>query len=313
MPPFLLCLALAATPLAAQTPPPPVAPDTGRTDVLVLDHLFQTGLDDRPKVFLQKDAVYRAEFDYPGVQLELYTAPGSQPPYALVVDRELDPENRITYEIYPSADEDVEFRVIDGPSGGATHLKLFRDARATRHRSAVIHSPGWAIGLEVQAGLHTGYAGDTTLGTGGSSVEACLSFRAGPALNNDVSGCAFGIEFESNVSQFRLTYFFIEPRFRLFGARPVTGKAATEGGMLIRGALGSYAQTTGAATAPPDPKLLGVGMYVSRDVDKDEKGNGWSVQASVTENIAIGAGGDRVVGYKTATFTTIKIGVDHYF
>ncbi|MGH7533464.1 MAG: hypothetical protein ACREL4_09260 [Gemmatimonadales bacterium] len=138
---ILLASVLVSGPLAAQSPTAP-APDTGGRDVLVLDHLFQTGLDDRPKVFLQKDAVYRAEFDYPGVQLELYTAPGSQPPYALVVDRELDPSNRITYEIYPTADEDVEFRVIDGPAGGATHLKLFRDARATRHLSAVIHSPG---------------------------------------------------------------------------------------------------------------------------------------------------------------------------
>ncbi|MGH7533465.1 MAG: hypothetical protein ACREL4_09265 [Gemmatimonadales bacterium] len=161
--------------------------------------------------------------------------------------------------------------------------------------------------------MHTGYAGDTTLGTGGSTLEACFSFRAGPALHNDVSGCAFGIEFQSNVTPFRLTYFFIEPRFRLFGARPVAGKATIEGGMLIRGALGSYGQTTGATVAPPDPKLLGIGMYVSRDVDKNEKGNGWAIQASLTESIAIGAGGDHVLGYKNATFTSIKVGVDHYF
>lgn len=310
---LLLCLGLTAAPVAAQAAPAAPASDTGRTDVLVLDHLFESGLLEHVPVFLQKDAVYRAEFDHPGVQLEWYTQPGDQPPYSIEVGQNLDPENRVTYEVYPSKDETVELRVVGGQPGEATHLKLYRDIRATKHRVAMVHAPGWAIGLEFQAGLHTSYAGDTAFGTGGTTLEACLSFRAGPGIASGTSGCAFGVEFQNGVSQFRLTYFYIEPRFRLFGAEPVAGHPSTEGGLLIRGALGSYAQTTGAGIAPPDPKVLGFGAYIARDIESDEKGNGWAIQGSVTYSVAMGAGGDGVLGRRNATFTSVKVGVGRYF
>jgi hypothetical protein len=311
---FLLALMLVAAPVAAQTvPPAPARPDTGRTDVLILDHLFESGLLEHVPVFLQKGAVYRAEIDHPGVELEWYTQPGDKPPYSIATDRNLDPENRITYEVYPSQDETVELRVVGGEPGEATHLRLYRDAGASTRREAIAHAPGWAVGLQVQAGLHTSYAGDTTLGTGGRVLEACLSFRAGPGVADGTSGCAFGVEFQSGVSQFTLTYFFIEPHFRVFGPTPVAGRPSTEVGLLLRGALGSFAQTTGAGVAPPDPKVIGAGVYLARDIESDEKGSGWSVLGSVTESVAFGIGGNGVTGRRNASFTSIKVGVGRYF
>ena len=310
---ILLCLALTAAPVAAQSTPTPANSNAGSTDVLVLDHLFESGLLEHVPVFLQKDAVYRAEIDHPGVELQWYTQPGDKPPYAIVTDRELDPENRITYEVYPSQDETVELRVVGGAPGEATHLRLYRDIRASKHREAIIHSPGWAIGLEVEAGLHTSYAGDTTLGTGGTAIDACLSFRSGPGFADGTSGCAFGVEFQGGVSQFRLTYFFVEPRFRLFGQSPVTGHPSTEAGLLLRGALGSFAQTTGPGIAPSDPKVIGAGIYVARDIDSDEKGDGWGMMASLSESVAFSIGGSAVAGRRNASFATLKVGVGRYF
>lgn len=309
----LMLAAVSASAQSPAAPPGPARPDTGRNDVLILDHLFESGSLEHVPVFLQKGAVYRAEFDHPGVQLELYTQPGDQPPYSLVTDRDLDPENRITYEVYPSQDETVELRVVGGEPGAATHLRLYRDRRATTHREAIAHSTGWALGLEVQGGIHSSYAGDTTLGTGGSVLEACLSFRAGPGVAAGTSGCAFGVEFQRGVSQFTLTYFFIEPRFRLFGPMPTVGRPSTEVGLLLRGATGNFAQTTGPGVAPPDPKVIGAGVYLARDIESNEKGTGWSVLGSVTESVAFGIGGNGVTGRRNANFTSITLGIGRYF
>ncbi|MFI5235428.1 MAG: hypothetical protein ACHQXA_06940 [Gemmatimonadales bacterium] len=306
-------LSLLAAPLAAQTPAPAPTKGADSTDVVVFDHLFQTGLLEHEKVFLEKGAVYRAELNYPDVQLQVYTDPGMKPPYIIATGHDLDASKRITYEVYPDQDGEVEFRVIGGEPGGATRLVLIRDYRLSRRRKAIADAPGWAIGIELQAGLHSSYAGDTAIGTGGTSIEACLSFRAGPGLAAGTSGCAFGIEWQSNVSSYRLNYFYIEPRFRLFGRREAAGKTSTEGGLLFRGAFGSFQQRNGPGTPPHDPTFLGIGAYIGRDIVADQKGDGWAVQGSVMEGFAIGIGGDQIQGRKNAHFTAFKLGVGRYF
>ena len=311
---ILPCLALlTALPLAAQSTPIHADPNGGNAEVLVLDHQFASGREEHVPVLLEKESVYRAEIDHPGAELRWYTQPGDKAPYAIVTEREVGPENRITYEIYPSQDETVEIQPVGAKPGESIHLRLYHDLRASKHRHALLHTPGWALGLEFQAGLHTAYVGDTTIGTGGSAIDACLSFRAGPGIADGTSGCAFGIELQSGVSSFRLTYFFIEPRIRVFGHPPMAGHPTTEMGLLLRGAMGSFAPTTGPGSPPSDPKLVGAGVYVARDIDSNENGHGWGMMASLSESVALGIGGNTTTGRRNATFATLKVGVGRYF
>jgi hypothetical protein len=309
-----LFVLFAALPLAAQSPAPhPESADTGKVDVLVLDHTFQSGVLERVPVFLQKDAVYRAQLDQPGVQIEVYTNPGDKPPYIISTNANLDPEHEITYEIYPFQDGSIELRVVGGPTGGATRLQLFRDVNGTRRRVALRKSHGPALGIEFETGAHSRYTGYSTVGDAGASIGACLSWHEGPGFVDRTSGCAFGVQYEDGVSSSRLLYFFIEPRVRLFGPMPQGGSGSTQAGVLLRWAFGSFSQRMGATGAPPDPNLLGLGVYVARYFPHDDNGDGWAAQVGLTSDFIYAIEHTPAGDPHPMKAVTLMLGVDRYF
>jgi hypothetical protein len=264
--------------LTAQTDaaarPGPVADSA---DVLVVDHEFTSGVGEFVRVFLQAAQVYRAELSTEDVTLELRSVRGQvQPPgvYPLLASQA--PSGGSVVELYPKVDGEYELRPIGtSPGGISTRLRLYRDIEESRRRQRVIDQPGWEIGLEVAGGYHSGFARtqDLTPGTelnSGTNLEACFAARSAPGFPR-ISMCALGLGYETQRGARDILWIYTEPRFRLLGhAR--RGKSNWELGVLFRVGLGEISKSA------VEPLILAPGVYVARQIRRDARGRGWSLQ-----------------------------------
>lgn len=250
------------------------------SDALVLDHDFSAGVGEMVRVFLQGKQVYRAELSTPDVTIAIRRRERSgQPPRVYPLVDALTPSGTSVVEIYPEQDADYELQPVSARGGGvATRLRLYRDVRASRRRTAILDEPGWEIGVEVAGGWHSGFdqrsAVSPTLqeGDAGSDLEACFAARSAPGLRR-LSLCALGFGWGSQHGARGTLWIFTEPRFRILG-RFEPGRSNWEAGVLFRFAAGSINQSSEV------PVMLAPGLYLARQVRTRPDGAGWSFQAS---------------------------------
>ena len=270
-------LAWLATGLAVGLAPPvrgaaqATAAPQDSTDVLVLDHDFTPG--EFVRVFLANGVVYRAELATADVDLTIRARRSGQPQVFVARESaERSPSGGAVYSVRPLADGEYEIRAESG-GGGVTNLKLYRDIHASRRRQAVISHPGWEIGIELTGGYHSGYSveaqGGAVAGASGLDLEGCFAARTGPGVGRLLSGCAFGVGYHDRGSAGRVLWFFMEPRVRVIGGRP-RGRSNTEAGFLVRAALGDVDRLNS------NPPLLAPGLFLTRNVRHDLRGDGWS-------------------------------------
>lgn len=259
----------------AQTTADPSAADSGG-GVLVLDHVF-TANDERVRVFLKDGQVYRAELNSPDLALEIRGVARNEPlPRAYRFLKSDTPSGASIVEIYPEKDAEYEIRSVGlYGSGVGTHLRLYRDVSASRRRHYVRTTPGWAIGMEVAAGWHSGFAQSSSpslVGTdwpGGTNIEACFTARKGRRF----AMCVTGLDYESQRGAKTILWIYTEPRIAILGGvRP--GPSSWDIGALLRFGVGLI------SAYPATPTILAPGLYVARQFRTSSTGAGWSIQAS---------------------------------
>lgn len=243
------------------------------TDVLVLDHDF-TGPGEFARVFLQKGLVYKAIISEPSASLEIYPIKGGSNVFTAREESDQPGASGFTVlSVYPRADAEYQVRLLEG--GPVVNLKIYRDVRASRRRQKVINEPGWEIGGEIAGGFHSGYKLHTASVLGednddlGGHIEGCFSARSGPGILQYVSGCALGIGWDSRPGSVGVVWFFMEPRVRFLGGKE-RGKSNTEVGAVLRVGFGQVSKVS------QTPTLIAPGLYASRNIRRDLKGNGWS-------------------------------------
>jgi hypothetical protein len=263
-------------------------------DVLLLDTHLPVGSLEPIWVFLQKGQVYRAELNRNDVTLQFRTPTRSiEVPFFSATEGESRPSGGITFEVYPRADAMYEVRIVGGPFGASTTIKLYRDISASRTRQRVIASPGWDIGMEVAFGMHSAYpitrpsfSAPAPVGESGGDVDLCFSVRGDASSRTRFSGCALGIGYQSRPgAESGIGWVFTEPRFRIVGGRP--GRSAFEAGILTRVGIGIVSGIN------VDPVSVAPGLYVSRQIRRDGAGGGWNVQASYARVWISGTDGAR--------------------
>ncbi len=243
------------------------------TDILLLDHDF-TSAGEFARVFLLEGQVYRAVLSTGNALIEIYPVKGG-PPVFLAREESDAPgaSGQVVLSVYPRADATYEIRLIDG--GPVVSLRLYLDIAASRRRQQVLSTPGWEIGGEVTVGGHTGYGLNTSPGgltdseQGGVHLEGCFSARQGPGGFKALSGCAFGLGWDSRPKSKGALWFFTEPRVRFFGGRP-RGESNTEIGGLLRVGFGLVEGVN------LNPTLIAPGLYASRNIRVNPSGRGWS-------------------------------------
>jgi hypothetical protein len=240
-------------------------------DVLVLDHDFAVA-GEMVRIFLQSKQVYRVELSAPDLTLQI-RAVGDRirPPRIYPITGPESASQASVLELYPDVDAEYEIRAV-GQSGlgVATRLQLIRDVTASHRRIAVLGKAGWGTGFELATGWHSGFlqsTGDLT-GTAhaGTDVEACFSVRAphGSGL------CVFGIGYQSQVGSKSILWFYTEPRLGLIGNHT----SAWEFGPLFRVGVGSIERTSSS------PWIFAPGAFIARQIRTNNRGGGWSIQAS---------------------------------
>jgi len=281
-------------------------------DVLVLDHDFIAGVGEFVRVFLQARQVYRAELSTPDVLIGLRSlVPGVQLPRVYPVTDAQSASGSSVLELYPEKDGEYELRPIAQTGEGvATRLRLYRDARASRHRMAILDKPGWELGIEVAAGWHSGFdqrsfgAPGPEVGEAGSDVEACFAARSAPGLRA-LSACALGIGWGSQHGARSILWIYTEPRLRILGRSDEDDRSNWEVGGLFRIAMGSVERATEV------PVLLAPGIYVARHIRTASDGRGWSLHASYAYGTIRNTPKERVDG-KSPTTNRLLFGAGWY-
>jgi hypothetical protein len=276
--PLALALALVATLTGTLPAQETAAVRDSADDALVLDQDF-TGSPEFVRQFLLGKQVYQAELSSPDVTLEIRTPVSRLPPPRIYPIFDPGASGMSVVEIAPEVDGEYELRPIGmNREGVATRLRLYRDADASRRRTAVLGRPGWEVGIEVASGWNSGFAQSQDAavvaagGEPGSDVELCFSARRAPGVPR-LSICAFGIGYQSQHGAPNVLWFFSEPRFRLLG-RAAPGRSNWEMGTLFRAGLGMVSRVS------RDPVILAPGLYVARHIRTAPDGRGWSLQAS---------------------------------
>ncbi|MFI5235427.1 MAG: hypothetical protein ACHQXA_06935 [Gemmatimonadales bacterium] len=276
----VVAAALLAAPLAAQTPAPAKATDS--SSVLVFDHLFETGVLEHIPVFLQKGVRYRAVLDHPGVQLQLYTSPGVEPPFLTLVAQDVDAETRLVYEIYPHRDGDVEFRVIGGEAGAATRVQVWHDVAPAVPKPVVVAGPvPLELGAEIHSGVRFGESGPYG-NQAGAIASVCIATRNSPRIFERFGGAAICIEHEDDAAVDNISEFFIEPRFRIHGDPAQSGRRVEIDFFLRVGARWStLTEWVGPDNAPyiarvRKARVFGaIGLSADWKVSRGARGAGW--------------------------------------
>lgn len=244
-------LVFSVLPVAAQEPA-----DTA--DALVLSHTFSSGSREFVRIFLDAGQVYRAEINVGAVTFTIRPRrSGDESPTVALVRGGTAASGESVYEIYPFKEGEYEIQVLDFPANETGHLRIFRDIRASQRRRGIAlgNGGGWTAGLELGAGYHGDYqvsffeqaAGYDRAGGG---FEGCLSLRS---LSSRGWACLIGVARHTADNAPSVTWFFVEPRFRLGGGR---GVKKFEFGLLVRGGVGFVNESSPPDSFPfgPDPR-----------------------------------------------------------
>ncbi len=262
-------------------------------DVLVFSGSFTTGSREFVRVFLQQGQVYRAEVSVGVVSFTLRPRrAGGDIPNILEI-RGGPGNSESVYEIYPFKDDDYEIRVEDFPEGETATLKIYRDVHASRRRQGIAKAGSrWTMGLEFGLSHHANYRISPTEETNqidraGADYEGCALISGDSRL----WGCALGINVHSAEGTARITWFYIEPRYRVIavkhGVRP-------ELGILFRGAFGSSGDE-----ALYNPKMLAPGAYCRISLGP-RQGKGFSLGVSASHAF-ISSRGDENADFNRVT------------
>lgn len=274
-------------------------------DVLVLNHDY-TGPGEFARVILLKGEVYKAFISEPNASLEIYPVKGGPPIFTAREESDQPGASGVTViSIYPRADAEYQIRLLEG--GPVVNLKVYRDIRASHRRQKILREPGWEVGAEIAGGMHTGYRLHTAgalvddSDDGGGHIEACFSARSGPGILQYVSGCAIGLGWESRPGSVGVLWFFMEPRVRFLGGRP-RGKSNTEFGAVFRAGFGQVSKVS------QTPTLIAPGLYASRNLRRNLKGNGWSFTLRWNHYLV----GNRGEGTHKVGAELISLGLGYY-
>jgi len=252
-------------------------------DVLIFSGSFTTGSREFVRIFLQKGQVYRAEVNVGAVSFTLRPRhAGGDTPTIVEIRGGLGAAESV-YEIYPFKDDEYEIKVGDFPEGETASLNIYRDIHASRRRQGIANRGSkWQMGLEFGAGHHGNYRVSPTeqsnkIDRAGGDYEACVLISgSGPLW-----GCVLGVNVHSSNAASRITWFYVEPRFRLAGA---TSRVSPEVGLLLRAAFGSSQDE-----ALYNPKLLAPGAYLRISLGSG-LGKGLAVIVSGSRGFLLGKG-----------------------
>lgn len=254
----------------------PVKSPSDSADVLLVNVDLMVGSLEPIHIFMQKGQVYRVELTRDDVTLDFRTPVRSiVPPFFSALEGSSRPSSGITFEVYPRADAMYEMRIVGGPRGALTTIKLYRDISSSRARQKIISSPGWDIGLELAFGMHSAYPivrstffEPAPVGEAGADLDFCFS-----ASVSRFSGCAVGVGYQSRPgAESGVVWVFSEPRLRIVG--PKSGRSGFEAGLLTRVGIGIVSGVN------VNPVAVAPGLYVSREIRRQGASGGWSIIAS---------------------------------
>jgi hypothetical protein len=156
--------------------------------------------------------------------------------------------------------------------GSTAVLKLYRDEAATR-RAADSRDRDFAVGLLLAVGRHSGYRLDPTGGeppAGGGDVEGCVLAESGGRF-----GACIGAARQSFPdADFAVTWFFVEPRFRLLSGTAL-GTSRTDVGISFR-----IAQGVETGPRHHSPSQLALGVHIVQHLAGQGFRRGWSLNAA---------------------------------
>jgi hypothetical protein len=264
---------------------------TGKVDVLLVNVDLPVGSLEPVWVFMQEGQVYRVEVTRDDVTLGFRTPARSiAVPFFSAQEGGSRPSGMSAFEIYPRADAMYEMRIVGGPYGAPTIVRVYRDLSASSKRQKIIATAGLEIGMEAAFGMHGAYpitgpsfSAPAPVGEAGANVALCFSVRGEAASRTRFSGCALGIGYEWRPdSESDLAWVFSEPRFRIVG-KP--GRSGFEAGVLTRVGMGIVSSVN------VNPVLVAPGIYVSRQIRQDGARGGWNLTVSYARAWITGAEG----------------------
>jgi hypothetical protein len=244
------------------------AQETGGERILVSEHRFAPGSSDSLPLELERRVFYVLEVE--GGAGEPVVLPVQRyQPRALVVPAGPTPSGGRRFELHTGWTGAHLARLPGIRPGAWAVLRVYRDDRET-DRAARARDRDFAVGLMLGGGWHSGYRLDPTGGDppgGGGDLEGCVLAEAGSRL----SVCLGIARQRFPDSDFAITWYFLEPRFRVWNGDPI-GASRTDIGVALRLAQG-------AETKPRNisPSQLAAGIYLVQHLAPEGRRRGWSV------------------------------------
>jgi hypothetical protein len=253
-----LRLALAASPGAAQVP---VTPDTTLGDTILVNQALQ-GPVDSFRIHLTKGGQYRVALWPANARVEGTLQGGRATAFAPRI-REGVGTHPTVIELYPP--QTGEYLLVTtlptGLSGGTMQLWSDRKLASSRQEA---RDRTWGIGLGLTGEVYSAYS--TVEGyaeEGGTGVGGCVLFGSSGPL----SGC-LGFDYQARSGETgSLTWFFIEPRFRVL----TTHAFGHPMDLLASLRLGQGHQSRLSV----DPNLIAPGVLLAYHLDDRPGARGW--------------------------------------
>ncbi len=256
-----LFLSLLAAPVTAQVTTPQ---DTTLGDTLLVDRAL-SGVADSFRIRLAEGGQYRVVLTPGTATLTAISADKRASSAFPARVREGTGASPTLIELYPprSAEYIVRIAAEAGLTGG--HLQLWSDRKLAQEKQAQ-QDRAWGIGLGFAAGWHSGYytgADDENSGQSGTALEGCLLVgSSGP-----VAGCLGFTTQELGSEVNAITWFFLEPRFRVVSI----GSLGRPLDVLVSARIGlGNSERLGV-----DPTMFAPGAILSYHLDSRPGARGW--------------------------------------
>ena len=267
---LLLCGVVLVTPLERLSAQGGAAPgDSAR--VMLFEHRFGGDKGDSVAVGLVRGVVYGAELTGTGTLLIESRRRGGSPAFLVPLgDASGDAPRR--FEVYAVLAGPHVVRVTGRAPGAVVTLRFFRDVALGR-RIAERQDRGFAIGLLVAGGVHSGFRLDPAHDAsplGGRDVEGCLLIESGGRFGACVGGGRQSFPGE-NVS---VTWAFIEGRARLASGR-LLSDWRTDVGVAVR-----FSDALSSGTLHVSAELFSYGFQVTQHLSPGQLRRGWSLFAA---------------------------------
>ncbi len=260
-PALVLALSLLAAPAIAQVTTPQ---DTTLGDTLLVDRTL-SGVADSFRVKLAEGGQYRILLTPGAATLTAISADKRASSAFPARVREGAGANPTLIELYPprTAEYTVRISASAGLAGG--RLQLWSDRKLAEEKQAT-QDRAWGVGLGFAGGWHSGFytgADDANSGQSGAVIEGCLLVgSSGP-----VSGCLGFSSMELGSEENKLTWFFVEPRFRVVSI----GSLGRPLDLIVSARIGQgNSERVGV-----DPTMLAPGLIVSYHLDSRPGARGW--------------------------------------